>query len=667
MKKAFIADFGAGNTCLYSTVLDAAVIEPQPLNDPNGEPSGYIRRKNGQILLGMALYGLSYDVLSEVDKFRINLKAKPTKENAAELTFYFKNWLAKLKQERASEFYDVDEAYWFIGFPTGKEWKAPETRKIYTEIFTNAGFENVMLIPESNAALAYYQKTKGVLDNYDSSRSPLLLLDQGAYSLDATVYSLDGNARIKSTGSYLGASLIERMIVRTILYGNEEDNRQQKSIHNMPDVLSESRALYEKADGKFKTFLLLRARTLKEDYFTQERNHMLQKSWDVIRPANFVSQNGHPLMLFTNEKMMKRILFTDSVKSILGPEFATLPPEVQEELGNYSWMQAFTNFLNKVISTYPQVAASSAKARIMLTGGGSRMMCVYEATKKKFPSAIVYDDPKAITAIGMGMAYWAPDKVKANRFSDKFLDFLSQETTNEDGDEVNAIASLVNNKITSCISSMIGEFIKEESSAVVDSISAWMDYDCSSSSIPTKIRYHFENWLKNTGRPHFLKNIDQCIDDVKQEVQKSFSAFQKKHGMDPVVLFKPNDNIFLSDTKTILSTMLDLIAKDIPDHYKNHQIFSVFPDANKGLFSDPRKKFVAQNSDDLKEWMDAEINATVEIYANIFYESEIDYMGEKRTFMACFRTEALYDLLNLMDDRKTEILGKLVLEEYLED
>jgi len=46
---------------------------------------------------------------------------------------------------------------------------------------------------------------------------------------------------------------------------------------------------------------------------------------------------------------------------------------------------------------------------------------------------------------------------------------------------------------------------------------------------------------------------------------------------------------------------------------------------------------------------------------------ELDYLDEKRVFMECFKVEALYDLLTLMEKRKKEILGKLVLEEYLEE
>ena len=76
MRKIFAADFGAGNTCLFYANPDALIREALELNNPGGEPSGYANEKNGDVLLGLGLFKLTYDQLKDVDRFHINIKAK---------------------------------------------------------------------------------------------------------------------------------------------------------------------------------------------------------------------------------------------------------------------------------------------------------------------------------------------------------------------------------------------------------------------------------------------------------------------------------------------------------------------------------------------------------------------------------------------------------------
>lgn len=665
MIKAFIADFGAGNTCLYTVVPGATEHDPQPLNNSNGEPSGYALDKNGNVMLGMNLLGISYEDLKEIETFRINLKAKPTAQNAKEMIFYFSSWLKRMKEERAGEFADVgpNEAYWFIGFPTGDEWKAKETRELYKDIFEKAGFEHVTLVPESNAAMAYYQKTRGVLSGYSKQKMSLLLLDQGAYSLDATFY---GDELI-SKGSYLGASLIEHMMVRTILYENEEDNRQDQSIHNMPDVLAEARDLYEAEDGSFKTYLLLHGRGLKEDYFTQERNHTLSKHWDVVRSAKFRSRKGNPLSLFVNEKMMRKILFEKPIRQILGKEFADLAPEVQEELGNKTWIQALNSFLDKLPQCFPQIKNQSGQLRVMLTGGGSRMKCVEEAVKEKYGLKFVYDDPKAISAIGMGMAYWAPDKINADHFEEVFLNFLQEKIKDDDGDDVNVILKVVAEQIYACINEMIGGFVTEEGNALTYGIvDQWLEYKCSSSNIPDKIEWHFNDWSKNTGKPNFIKAIGKCVNDLKSTLNRRFIEVLRKNGMQEEILLEENDQVFLSVTQEILQEIFDLVIRIVVDHYKESKVLKDFTNKGKGLFSNPRSQYLNQNSDAIKNWIERELESTVDGYKKVFLEIVV-IEEEQKAFFQIFVEEAFYDLCKLMEEHKKKILGKLVLEEYLED
>lgn len=666
MKIVYAGDFGAGNTCLYCAVPSAAKPEPEALNDANGEPSGYALDRNDNILLGPGLYGLDYDKLLNIKKFRINLKARPTPETKDELIFYFRSWLNKIKNDHPARFIDADDSCWLIGCPTGDAWKEAETIELYRSIFEQAGFGKVYIVPESNAALAYYQQTQGVLDDYDKENTLLLLLDQGAYSLDATVYG----GELSSFGSYLGASIIERMMLRIVLYGNEAENRVNKNIHNLPDVLAEVRGIYEneESDGKMHTYLLLKARELKEDFFSQERRGKLNKKWDIALNTYYVSRQGNPFHLFINDRMMNKILYELSVKEVLGPEFSALVPEVRQELGNLCWIDAFNQFLVHVDSHFPQLSGTGKKLRIMLTGGGSLMKCVADAVVAHYPGASVFDSSNAISAIGMGMAYWAPDKIRAEEFSDAFEEFAGRTIKDDDGDSVNAISHELLKVIGECVSNMAVAMRDQETKVVADCIVHWRDdYSVPASQIPKNIDKRMREWCKQTGIPEFEKEIDGRVEQLKDKLNQDFNQILDKFGMPREKLLKPDDQVFLSNTKKALPFVFNAMIDIITDHYKENEIWSKFPTQKKGLFSNPRVDFCNSIAENLGEWINNEVSSTVELCFKFFTEFKLDIGDDQYSLLQIFQIEALIDLQNLMKKHKKEILGRLVLEEYLDD
>ncbi len=675
MKKVFVADFGAGNTCFYSVVVDKRTNpDPKPLIDHNVVPSGYYVTDDSQWHVGHELSGLTWPKLSKINKMHINIKAIPNGCNETELISYFKAWINKLKEQRRYEFEGFDEIYWIIGCPTGDEWKTEKTRNKYRDIFVKAGFgntENVIIVPESNAALAYYQKTQMALEILDKGAG-LLLLDQGAYSLDATYFS-DG--KISSVGSYLGASIIEKMILHSILYTNEEKYRISRREHNLPETIDYVKKLYNLQGEKgeiFRTFLLLKTRDLKEDYFNQLRNGTLSNTRDLSKEVE-IDEELEPFVIFTNRKMMQNILEKIPIKSILGEEFYLLQKEAQDEIGDKTWMQAFNAFLLKVEQKYPQfysecnkASIQSKKPVILLTGGGSMMGCIREAVEVHCPKASIHNDYDAVSAIGKGMAYWAPDKINAINFKLASDKFFNRTIVNENGEDILIFAKYMNDVFEKCCVAIAKDIIGEESEAVKYGITEWKNYNCSGTAISRKIESHFNNWIKNTELQNMKLYIENQIEELKNQINCEFSNILKEYGLEKEKILTAEDKVFLSDTKEILTESLSVISKIVVEHYKNElNLGKIFPDFSKKFFTDDRRNYYNSNEDLIKKIIDKETNETIECVSDVFYHIEFG-TEEKKTIYDYFIFEGLYDILNRVFENQKQLLGKLVLEEYID-
>lgn len=664
MKKVYAADFGAGNTCLFYANPDAKIQEALALNNPGGEPSGYALKKNGDVLLGLGLYTLTYDQLTEIDSFHVNIKARPDKENRYEMINYFRAWREKMEKEHSEEFKDVDEPYWFIGCPTGEEWKHKGTLDLYKSIFEDAGFKNVFVVPESNAAFAYYQKMNQIKSNSKDGRK-YLLFDQGAYSLDATYFH---NGTVSSYGGYLGASLIERMMIHVILEQDEETIRIGKKMINLKETVQGARDLLEAEEwkGKFYTYLLLKARRLKETYFTELSKGTLIKTVDTTQILDFTVDTDN-LVLFINPVIMENILYKYPIKNVLGAEFDTLAPEVKKNIENKTWMQAFEDFLNEVNKAYPDIN-DGENVVIMLTGGGSLMSCIKDAIKSRYKKATVHGDGEAISAIGKGMTYWAPDKIKSHKFEMAFAQFIDKEEVDEEGDTVNRVMQYLSKAYAECVIPSIQAVLKEESDAVADGIIQWRDYHCENNEIPAKIESHLRKWSSDTGILSFKADIEKKINELKVNLNNDFYSVLDTFSIPRECILKEEDRVFLSDTSKIIPILFGEIVDSIVDHYKKNKIWSSFPNKRKGFFSDPRADFCNANAKDLTEWIDKETDGTLDLCKNVFGNMEFEISdGVKWTLNKLFVFEGYTDLCNLMKAHKNEILGQLVLEECIDD
>lgn len=133
-------------------------------------------------------------------------------------------------------------------------------------------------------------------------------------------------------------------------------------------------------------------------------------------------------------------------------------------------------------------------------------------------------------------------------------------------------------------------------------------------------------------------------------------------------ILKEEDRVFLSDTSKIIPILFGKIVDSIVDHYKEHKIWSSFPNKRKGFFSDPRADFCNAIAKDLTEWIDKETDGTLDLCKNVFGNMEFEISdGVKWTLNRLFVFEGYTDLCNLMKAHKNEILGQLVLEECIDD
>lgn len=676
MKKIYVADFGAGNTCLYCANVNSTVREAEPLNTPGGEPSGYAKTVKGNTLLGMALSGLSYKDLMQIDEFHINIKARPSATNRAQLVEYFRSWLNKMKEQHPEQFKNVDEPYWFIGCPTGDEWKEKDVLNLYRSIFEEAGYENVYIIPESSAALAFYQQVKHILDEHKDG-TQMLLFDQGAYSLDVTNYS---NGKITSFGGYLGASIVERMIVHMILYREEEEIRMGKGrMINFPQTVKAAREHYEQEGsfGEFYTYLLLQTRVLKEQYFTAVNNNTLLQGADMTRPLDF-EVDGDSLTLFVNSKIMDSVLNNIPIRELLGEkEFETLAPEVREEIGNQTWMGTFNTFLKNLDNEYPSIGKGE-NTIIMLTGGGSLMPCVSEAIKNRYSSARVHCDKEAISAIGKGMAYWGPDKITSIEFEKAFMEFLNKEIMDDDGDCVNSLYYKLNKSFFECIKEISNDLMMEENAALIEAFTKWRDYSCNSDEMPVLIENRLNNWSSNTAIPKFSKIIEDAVGALKNEINEEFGKVLTTFGLDRIDILETSDEVFLSNTKGIVPTWFSKIIEMLVSFYNENEIWSIFPNPKKRLFSDERNDIYNKSVDSLNQWLKKRSESTIRLCIMLFFEEKYNARNtfginmnyedcEECTFSHAFCLEGYIDLCDLMRKNVKNILGKLVIEEYLTD
>ena len=666
MKRIFGLDYGRGTMAGFYIDEGAEVLDPHAIMDSHGEPSGFAVMDDGTTRLGKTMYTISDRDFPHVREFHVNVKGMPQgneEEDALQIQ-YARAWRERIIKKHPHLFNDGYEEYWFIGCPTG--WRSKKVVDDYAKIFTAAGFKNVVIVPESNAAMMCAEKSFSFVKHVDKNVG-VLCVDLGAYSADSTY--VRPNESVVSYGGYVGASLVEKMIVIENL---KDEYRIDPRSYVTPKALEKIGEEYRRNE-KFRTYILNHARDLKEQYYTKVADGATYNAFDfmvqVPLPEYLQERTGAKLFtIYVNDLMTKAIIHDRSVKSVLGEEFDALPDEVRKEFGDKSWSACLEGFLERTLEICPDFAtaarSSEKKACLIVTGGASKMSFVEDIIYKVMPKATPYKDEDPMSTIAKGLVFFGPEKLKAMAFDKEFERLLTQD---ENGNPIkeDASNSVLNERLSRSHDELGLEFIADTVIKMVDSIvdaaNGWANRQFDSDQIASQAYQAFASWFEgDMVKEYNQKHVPNCKKHIVTNVNKLFEPLLEAYGFkeDAKVILKESDltlkyaECFLKDWKGFLEDFKGMILEE-------NEIYSKFPNPGAfNLFSPSRKDILSSAADTLNErnrkWKEQ------------CFETLMSYFNSPKVY-GPFKMECLAEVLVALRTKKKSKLGELIVEESFDD
>lgn len=654
-KNVFALDFGRGNMSAFYGEIDVESPSPKRLTADGGEPSGFAKLDNGTIVLGTDL--ISNDV-HRVKSYHINFKAIPNEQNRSLLIEYARAWRERLKNQNPAAFSGGEDC-WFIGIPTG--WRKKQIVEDYRQIFKEAGYPNPIIVPESNAAMYYVQRTYGAVARANPEMG-VLCLDMGAYS-DDTTHIMPG--KVSSYGGFVGAALIEQMMLILNLQGKHVLSKRG---HISPELLEVVHRKYHN-DEKYRCFLLLQMRHLKEMYYTSIAQGRNYARMDIVTSVEldeedadfkeFVENGENFFELYLNDKLADMAI-DSPIRDILGEEFSTLPPETQEEIRQNSWKACLLNYLDKSLELCPKLAEAgkengSEKPVVILTGGPARMPFVESMIIQKIPNIDLYKDATPMDTIAKGLWYFAPDKLRAMEFDDAFTSVLEEKDA--DGNSaLNGILSEAHDKLGVDI---IVQLAVQPANCIVSAVKDWNSYNCTSKQIIPRARAVFKEYFKTTLPTMLLSTSKDCKQFIAEKVNESFRKTLETNGSGED-LFQP-DKLDIPYIDTFIRDELlgEKIFNILDDMIEGHnELYEKFPNPGRlNLFSRRTDMLagVAEQLDKINDnWRNEVLTALKEIY-------------DSREVYGPFAEQCGIELCKALERKKKTILGDLIVEDITDE
>lgn len=662
LNHAYVLDNGNGNLMAYRIDLRVAPEKrvAEPIVDEHGEPAGYALTPQGHMLLGKQLEGTDFTTYSKCALMHMNFKAIPSEENRGVMVNYLAGWLKRMKQRCADIEADGEKAIWLIGCPTG--WKSRKIREDYRNIFADAGFVNPVIVWESNAALAHFQASNPKYATLVKD-GIVLCVDLGAYSDDATLIF---NGEIKSVGGFVGASIIEKMLVAVNLR-EQETYRKNKKVHNPPELMRAVGQRFE-MDDVFRSFMLLQGRWLKERYFNMKREGTLSAK-DMTAQVyldDYADFEEHEILnLYVNTQMMDDIIYHRPIRKVLGEKmFGELNAEVREEIGNYTWNQCLENFLGRAAKELPEFGEyaggkkTGKKPVVILTGGASQMDFVAQTVENVYSNVYLETDLTPVLSIALGLADFAPAKINALGVDEAFNCICNETQLDEDGDEESVLYDKVLDAYAKFIAEPTALIAVHQRRQMVDAVNGWTDYEYHSNEIVSKAKEGYKNAYTEEILPAWQKNSKLSSKLVIDHMNSRFRAYLANYQMRNKELFA-EEELDLEFGKIIINDVMpDVLESVLEDYDLFREVFADFPNPGRLNIFNTRSGFMSEMAEPLQEAIEAVSNRTLELMRNLFFNEEV---------LEVYVTETVYELVNALMKKKKEILGELIVEEYDEE
>jgi hypothetical protein len=357
-------DLGHAETSLAIVDVRNAKAEPEMLmvNNEKSQPTAIAYNSKKGKLIGQSAIGSSDSDL------RISFKRMPqdfsdiNSPDLKPLKDFAEGVYERLVIERRIN--PKDNTRFYVGCPSG--W-SDITRKIYEELLRQSKIPDLVVVPESRAALTHVYERSGLTKN--DLKGTVIVIDLGSSTADFTLI-WEKRQQGVDFGLDLGASLIDKAILEYALSMHPQRSEIEKVFLEMPNYLHRCEYL---------------CRKIKEEYFTHP---------DAYEGKNCVFVGRVNIQnLYTFQPMISQRVMT----GILNQPMIKISDRTHSIL---SWPDAFEYELKKLKLLLYENRIDPT--RIIVTGGASRMGFVTEKLALHFSDLFIMDsEPEYCIARGL--------------------------------------------------------------------------------------------------------------------------------------------------------------------------------------------------------------------------------------------------------------------------
>lgn len=379
-----------------------------------------------------------------------------------------------------------DTTLFIVGCPS--DWcKHEEIVSKYTELLRSCGLKNVIVVSESRAAIMHGLETekisKEVLKN-----NKVLVIDLGSSTTDLTVVANGNYESPEDSGLDLGASLIEKEILRHTVANHPQKDEIEKILND--HTVFRNRCEYQ-------------CRKIKEDYFNMPSNY--ENAGDYV-----------PGGLERNLGGIHGLNFAPELDGVVMNEILSAPI-VKIDGGYDSWPNVLQKLLQNTKNKNPDIGA------ILLTGGASKMDFVEPICSNVFPNTKIYTDIQPETTIAQGLARWGRIEIHTSKFIEDVDRYLETE-----------IPGIISNHKTALLESMSGNLSKGLTTEVVKkNLVKWKgEKEYTIQLLESRMKSDSEVWLQSESASSLIKqDIFLWIKNICDDIEKGITPICKANNI----------------------------------------------------------------------------------------------------------------------------------------